>query len=74
MVHAQTPLSTHADVSNGDKGLIFGQNLPIDVYARSEGSAETARMHRLVGALAARQCEKYQNFACWPLCKLHLMS
>ena len=35
------------------------------VYARSEGSDETAHMRSLVWAYAARRCNKYQNRICW---------
>ena len=42
--------NAHTDVSSGAGGLIFCLNfsfLPLFVYARSEGSGETAHMRRL---------------------------
>ena len=43
--------------------------LPYFVHASSEGSGGTARMLKLAWAIAARQCDKYQNFLCWPTCE-----
>ena len=49
--YAKMPLIiAHADVSNKARGLNFGQGLhlhPNLVYARSEGSGESAHMRRL---------------------------
>ena len=41
----KTPLNDHSDTTRLASGLIFGQSLsllPYFVYARSEGSSETA--------------------------------
>ena len=35
--------------------------------ARSEGSDETAHMHRPARVLAARRSAKHQYFICWPI-------
>ena len=61
------PLNAHADVSSMPRGLNFGLNLnlhPCFMYASSKVSGMTARMCRLVGALAVRLCDKYLNLMC----------
>ena len=43
---------------------MFDLNLhlyPFCMFASSEGSDKTVRMRRLVWAIAARGCDKYQN-------------
>ena len=52
-----------------DQNLLCWPTLvPYFVNARREGSGGAARMHRLVGVIAARQWDKYQNLLCWPTC------
>ena len=52
VVHAQKlHFYTHSDVSGGARSVMFSQSFPLHtyfVYARSEGSGEAVRMHRLV--------------------------
>ena len=61
----KTQLSNaHAQPSSGAKCLIFGRALrllPYFMCANSEGSGETARMHRFAWAFAGRLCDKYHN-------------
>ena len=58
----------HAQPSSGARYLIIGQNLrllPYFMCANSEGSGETARMHRLAWAFAGRLSDKYHNLVSW---------
>ena len=55
-------------LSSGTESLYFCHTLHprlCCVVARSEHSGETARMRRLVWALAVRICDKYQNILTW---------
>ena len=66
--HFSSSLSTHAQQSSGARCLIFGWTLRLFPYfmcANSEGSGETARMHRLAWAFAGRLCDKYHNLMSW---------
>ena len=51
ITYAQKPsLNTHADISNGTRGLMLGLRLyliPIFVYASSEGSGKSAHLRGL---------------------------
>ena len=61
-------LNAHGQPSNRARCLIFGQTLRLLPYfkcANSEGSGETAGMHRLVWAFASRLCDKYYNLMNW---------
>ena len=56
-------LTAHAQPFRGARDLAFCQKVPLDsllVWASSEGSGETARMHRLAWTFAARIGDKYQ--------------
>ena len=56
-------LTVHAQPFRGARDLAFCLRVPLDsllVWARSEGSGETARMHRLAWTFAARIGDKYQ--------------
>ena len=56
-------LTAHAQPFRGARDLAFCLKVPLDsllVWASSEGSAETARMHRLAWTFAARIGYKYQ--------------
>ena len=56
-------LTVHAQPFRGARDLAFCLKVPPDsllVWARSGGSGETARMHRLVWNFAARIGDKYQ--------------
>ena len=56
-------LTAHALPFRGARDLAFCLKVPLDsllVWARSEGSGETARMRRLAWTFAARICDKYQ--------------
>ena len=56
-------LTAHAQPFRGARDLAFCLKVPLDsllVWARSEGSGETARMRRLAWTFAARICDKYQ--------------
>ena len=51
-------------LSSGDRGQILDLSLHLllyFMYASSNCSGKTEQMSRLVGALAARGCEKYPN-------------
>ena len=51
-------------------GLMFRPSLPLlqcNVYAKSEGSGETAHMRRLACAFATRS-DKYKTIVCWRIC------
>ena len=59
-------------VSRNTRCLHFALSIhprPYSVCASREGSGETARMCRLVGAFAARDhiCDKYLNRLSWPI-------
>ena len=57
-----TLLNDHADVSRCAKYLRLGLRLSLlsyFVYARSEGSGESAQMHRLAKAMTARLYDMY---------------
>ena len=56
-------LTAHAQPFRGARDLAFCLKVPLDsllVWASSEGSGETARMHRLAWTFAARIGDKYQ--------------
>ena len=56
-------LTVHAQPFRGARDLVFCVKVPLDsllVWASSEGSGETARMHRLAWTFAARIGDKYQ--------------
>ena len=56
-------LTAHAQPFRGARDLAFCLKVPLDsllVWARSEGSGETARMRRLAWTFAARIGDKYQ--------------
>ena len=55
-----TNVNAHADVSNMVRVLNFALRLhlhPYFMYTSSEGSVETAQLHRLSRAFVARQCD-----------------
>ena len=55
--------TAHAQPFRGARDLAFCLKVTLDsllVWASSEGSGETARMHRLAWTFAARICDKYQ--------------
>ena len=56
-------LTAHAQPFRAARDLAFCLKVPFDsllVWASSEGSGETARMHRLAWTFAARIGDKYQ--------------
>ena len=56
-------LTAHAQPFRGARDLAFCLKVPLDsllVWASSEGSGETARMHSLAWTFAARIGDKYQ--------------
>ena len=61
-------ISNHVQPSGEARCLIFSRILrPLSyfMYANSEGSGETALVHRLAWAFAGRLCDKYHNFMSW---------
>ena len=64
-------LTAHAQTFRGARDLAFCLKVPLDsllVWASSEGSGETARMHRLAWTFAARIGDKYQIRLARPIC------
>ena len=63
--------NAHAQPSSGAKCLIFGRTLcllPYIMCANSEGSGETAGMHRLAWAYTGGLYDKYHNLMSWLIC------
>ena len=60
--------NVHAQPSSGAGFLIFGRTIHLLSYfmwANSEGSSDTAGMHRLAWAFTGRLCDKYHNLMSW---------
>ena len=67
-------LTVHAQPFRGARDLAFCLKVPLDsllVWASSEGSGGTARMHRLAWTFAARIGDKYQIRLTRPKCNPH---
>ena len=69
-------LTAHAQPFRGARDLAFCLKIPLDslfVWASSEGSGETAQMHRLAWTFTARIGDKYQirltrsNLSAWSI-------
>ena len=63
--YAQMPsLNTHIDVFSGTRGIIFSLSFRLHqclMYVISEGSGESAYLHKLARAVFAEQCDMDQN-------------
>ena len=60
-------LNVHSDIYSGVRDLNVGLSLHQHPYFLNEsslGSCKSARLHRLVQAIVAQQCNKYLNLTC----------
>ena len=54
-------LHMHAELSRGGRGIDLVRSIIYVTCTSSEASGETSWMGRLIGAIAVRICDKYQN-------------